>query len=337
MKKRWLSIGLLALLGVVALLAAFLEPTHIVRGYLAHEKFYRQRPASYWREVLRSYGVQGTVPEEDRESFGRFPHDEAIPILLEFARDPDPQVRWPAVALLGRVGYRTTSLLDTFVAALSADDPRVRFEAVISLARWGPMARTAIPTLTALLKDPEDQVAHYADLCLWEIDLPAAVEATGWKPFTPQKWQFSVMMPAEPESKQLTDLTGQFPIYTFTAAHGITQHTIGITDYPPEVIAGLTEEERFDASQNAAAFGLGGTLVSQQRIEQHGLKGREFVIEMERAGKRYVARSRAFYSGLRLYHAQAFYCTKYVNLAAVDYFFESFRLMEDTSKNEVGP
>ncbi len=42
-KKLWLS-----LLLVVALLAAWFEPTRCVRGVLASEPFHQGRPASYW-------------------------------------------------------------------------------------------------------------------------------------------------------------------------------------------------------------------------------------------------------------------------------------------------
>src|SRR3954447_5065819 len=98
MRKRriWFSLVAVFLFGA-AVLTALLEPTHTVRGLLAGEPFYRGRPASSWREVLREHGRNGSIPVATAGQF-RDAHS-ALPVLRECARDPDRNVRWPAIAL----------------------------------------------------------------------------------------------------------------------------------------------------------------------------------------------------------------------------------------------
>lgn len=65
-KKLWLSLLLL----VVALLAAWFEPTRCVRGVLAGEPFHDGRPASYWAaewehwRIVPMAGAAEDVPME---------------------------------------------------------------------------------------------------------------------------------------------------------------------------------------------------------------------------------------------------------------------------------
>src|SRR5262249_61230211 len=110
----------------------------------------------------------------------------AAPLLGGGARGPNGTRRWPAVALFGRGGLRTTQVLDLLVNALEDEDVEVRLKAIGVLAGWGKMARGAIPALVARFQDPELQVAHLADLGLWHIDPEAAPAAAGWHPFTSQ-------------------------------------------------------------------------------------------------------------------------------------------------------
>jgi hypothetical protein len=55
MKKRWryLFLFLLALLA----LAAWFEPTHVVRGWLRGEVFFEGRPVSYWRNEVANWKI----------------------------------------------------------------------------------------------------------------------------------------------------------------------------------------------------------------------------------------------------------------------------------------
>jgi len=335
MKKRTLWLCLVPILLVSLVVVALLEPNRIVRGFFAGEAFFRGRPTSYWREVLRKHGRAGNIPRETAVQFMDGP--PAFPVLRACASDPDPLVRWPAIGLLGESGIRSQEALELLAEALHDEHIEVRLKALSTLARWGPKARPAVPALVERLKDPELQVAHLADLVLWEVDEAAAIKATGWRPFSSARHHFSVMVQAKPEQDE-KPLPGGLPgvLRSFATWHmtgpekSPTRYTVAVSDYPAEVIAGTTEEERVNSSRDAALFGLGGKLVSDKAISQHGLKGREQTIEVEGRG---VCRNRVFWVGNTLYQVNSSYVPRYVNAKAADYFLDSFRLITQ-GKNE---
>lgn len=314
--------------------AVLLEPNRVVRGYLAGEVFCLYRPTSYWREILREDGRQGTVSAEtrDRLGWGHAP----VPVLLECARDSDANVRWPAVHLIGRTRICTEQTLSALIEALGDEAIEVRLQAIVALGSWGPMARPAFTDLAALLKDPQAQVADSADLALWQIDLPAAVETTGWKRFTSPEWQFSAMMPTEPRQSQSKDANGLVVVHTFSALHRVTHHVVAVSQDPPEDVLGLTEDERLNLAREFAIAGMDGKLVSDQPMRLHGSKGREIIIEVQRDGKPYFIRSRLFWTGLRLYQVNVTYTPEFLNARAGAYFLDSFRL-EDSPREEIPP
>jgi hypothetical protein len=87
------------------------------------------------------------------------------------------------------------------------------------LDHWGPMARSAVPALAKLLKDPEEQLALFADIALWGIDRSAALREGGWKPFRSDDWKFTVMLPSEPEHTEQPFLFGFILMHSFMAMH----------------------------------------------------------------------------------------------------------------------
>jgi hypothetical protein len=131
---------------------AFEEQTHVVRGYLAGEAFYRGRPTSYWRHEFQDWepwpsasagGERATgfvhAPTTwgsrlglDRMGTGFFrtpivveiskimrlhPEDRrAIPVLLALLQDEDANVRCMAVH-----GLRVAGIADPTVAAALVD------------------------------------------------------------------------------------------------------------------------------------------------------------------------------------------------------------------------
>jgi hypothetical protein len=334
-RRVWAYAGVGLVLGC-ALLAAFLEPTQTVRAYLAGEAFYRGRPTRYWREVLRAEGPNRQMSDETRRLFLR--SDEALPVLKACARDPDPNVRRVAVTLAGRSGLRTQAVLDLLRNALHDEVPAVRLNAAAILASWGRMARAAIPDLAARLHDPEDQITYTADIALWQIDVPSAVQVCGWRTFHSAGYRFSVMLPAVPTEE---DKPLPFPpppvSHTFMTHHtagswtGPTVYFLTVTEYPVELVKTSTDEERIDASRDMTLFGTGGKLIEDKPITLNGLKGRELTIE---AGELGVLRSRQFWVGRKKYLAGLAYKPEFLNARAADYFLDSFRLEDRGKKTE---
>ena len=331
MKRIWLWLGLgLVLLVSGTILTVFLEPTQIVRGYLMGDAFYRGRPTRYWREYLRADGLYGTVSSMNVRQF-RDTHG-AFAVLRECASDSDRNVRWPAIALLGRGDGRSEQILSVLVGALDDEDMEVRLKAISALDHWGPMARSAVPALANRLNDPEPQVAHVADLALWAIDQPAAVKICGWRSFTSERWLFTVMLPSEPEESEqpILDLN-PLVAHTFTSWHRVgrevspTNYAVAVREYAEESLQLMKREDIVAGGQKQVLQVLGGQLVREQPVEQHGSKGVEYVIEVARKG---TTRSRFFWSGRRLYQVQVVGRSPFLNARAADYFLDSFRLEE---------
>jgi hypothetical protein len=152
---RWLSLVAASLLGAAAL-AVLLEPTGTARALLAGEPFYQGRPARYWREVLRECGRNGHISQETATRFGST--KDALPVLRVCAGDPDRNVRWPAVNLLGQGDAPTQPAREVLVAALDDEDVEVRLQAVQDVVanlkgeleqRAGKLRRQALAPLTA--------------------------------------------------------------------------------------------------------------------------------------------------------------------------------------------
>jgi hypothetical protein len=334
MKRRRVWLWLATFVLGAAVLVALLEPTRTVRGLLAGEPFYRGRPAGYWREVLRECGRNGGIPLGTARQF----HStrDTLPVLRVCARDPDRNVRWPAVALLGQSDHPTQPAQEVLVEALEDEDKEVRLQAIRGLAQWGRMSRPVIPALTLRLQDPEPQVAHAADLALWEIDEPAAVAACGWRYFASLEFGFSVMLPEQPEREDQLLPGGLTVVHSFQAWHRAgsyqapTRYVVFVAEYPEEVLKGSTEEERFRAAKELVpAFFPGGQVVEDKEISSGGLRGRESLLEVEGLGR---LRSRNFWVGRRLYGLMVAHQPQFLNARAMTYFLDSFRLKESADK-----
>jgi hypothetical protein len=330
MKKRRLWLGLVgSVLVVIGVVVILWEPTAIVRGFLAGDPFYRDRPLRYWREVLREQGRAGHISEQTVRQFSRA--NEVFPVLSACARDPDRNVRWPALAVLNHSGLRNQHVLDLLIEALQDEDLEIRLKAISGLASWGSMARPAMPALAERLHDPELQAAHLADLALWEIDPKAAPEICGWHPFASAAFHFSAQMPAEPKQDEFFVWDGQVDSHTFMVQHQVgpyhspTHYIVQVSDYPEEFIQETTEEERFRALKDSAPMFTNGEIVKDKEISLGEHRGREYLLEVKDKG---FTRCRHFWVGRRRYAAMVVYAPKFVNAAAADYFLDSFRLEE---------
>jgi hypothetical protein len=337
MRKRrlWLYLVLVCLVGA-AVLVALLEPNRIVPGLLVGEPFYRDRPLRYWREVLRGHGRDGSIPTKTASQF--WDGNAAFSVLRECAQDPDRNVRWPAIALLGHSGLRTQPALDVLVQALQDEDVEVRLKAVGALADWGPTARPAIPALITRLRDSELQVAHSADRALWKIDTPAAVVACGWRSFRSPEFGFSVMLPEEPEREDKPLLDGLAVIHSFQAWHrmwtepGPNRYVALVAEYAEEALKGSTEEERFQALKDFMPFFFaGGKMVEDNEISLGKRRGREYKLDVEGMGRLW---GRHFWVGSKVYAVFLASQPAFMNERAGAYFLDSFRLEEKAKKKD---
>ncbi len=111
------------------------------------------------------------------------------------------------------------------------------------------------------------------------------------------------MYPATPRDKQtpVERWGGQIAVYSFEAMHGATNCMVAVSEYPRESLGTVSEKERFESARDWIAARTGGKVLREAEVEQGGLKGREYEIEVENMG---VIRSRHFWVGQRLYQVQ---------------------------------
>src|SRR5262249_29792694 len=130
--------------------------TYVLRGHLRGEVFYRGRPASYWRQALRSQD-----PAVSAEAVRQL-HDggqSAVPVLVALLKGNAAsgwgaaEARWKAADLLGQLGPEARDAVGPLVEALGDEDLHVRAVAAASLGAVTPReaAQEAVPGLTALL------------------------------------------------------------------------------------------------------------------------------------------------------------------------------------------
>jgi hypothetical protein len=212
---------------------------------------------------------------------------------------------------------------------LHDEDLEVRLQALQALASWGTLAREATRDVADAVRDDAFQVAFTADVALWQIDVQAALEASGWKTYRSAEWGFSAIMPGEPEVSQGKPILPSVRVHLFQVSHKAgtenspTRYAVAVCEYPEEVIRASTEKDRNNAVAAWAAHGLNGKVVREQDVEQGGRKGREHTIEVKDKG---VVRTRLFWSGRRLYFAQVAYRPRFLNAKAADYFLDSLRV-----------
>lgn len=320
--NRKLIVAVLASSALLLLAVVIIyEPTRILRGLALRESFFNGRPTSYWRDVIRADGESGELTIETLNSFDDL---AAIPVLRECLSDRDPNVRWPAVYLIGQAGLNR----DIEAAARKAlNDPHinVKLAALRVIRRLGREALSAIPRLIELAADDELNISAAAQYALWEIDTEEALTAGGWEEFQSAKHQFSVMMPGPPEEDEKSVQTpyGNAPLHSYSVSFGFARCVVAVSEYSEQVLTDLSVEDRYDSAAEVTANALGGTLVRHEPIEQHGRSGREQIIEVE--GKA-TMHTRGFLVGNRSYLVSITYPPGTVSSKAIAHYLDSFRI-----------
>lgn len=148
MKKRlwvWIAPALLVAAGV----GAWFEPTYTVRGLVREERFFEDRPSSWWRHKLLS--------EEpvDRAEYPRRLRDggaASIPVLADLLHAPEPEVRWQSAGILGKLGPAARPAAPALAALLTDADLHVRTIAAQSLGEIHPDDDAIVASLASRLK-----------------------------------------------------------------------------------------------------------------------------------------------------------------------------------------
>lgn len=99
-----------------------------------------------------------------------------LPALIKRLDDPDLEVRFADILLLGRLNIDRSSAVPALTAALTAqngeadEDPiYIRQAAAYVLGKIGPAAQSALPELSRVLSDPSLLVQQEAAVAIWRI------------------------------------------------------------------------------------------------------------------------------------------------------------------------
>jgi hypothetical protein len=95
----------------------------------------------------------------------------AVPTLLRGAAYTNANVRWVAVAALGKISSEPKIVVQVLIQALRDPDAGVRREAVRALANFGQDAGAAVPALIELLNDPDWSVREVVLIAFGRLPL----------------------------------------------------------------------------------------------------------------------------------------------------------------------
>jgi hypothetical protein len=315
---KWLA---LAVMGATAIGGALFEPTGIVRGVIRKESFFRHRPTSYWREVLRADGQAGRLSPETLETFGEL---DAIPILRKCATDVDADVRWPATVLIQQIGS-IEDVIGVLSNALNDSDQDIRLTAIRGLGHQRREALSELPKLVELTKDPDPLVKTQAHWALWEIDQTTALNIVNWPEFQCEKWRFRAAFPGIPEvaTKMIETSLGPVPSETYSVSFGSCYFAVAVTDYTPRKIdtrlqdlADHLADQQFEAK--------GGEIEQDEPITLDGHLGREEIVYIRQRGS--VIRTRRFAIGSQLFNIVLGRSRKQFSPQAELYFLNSLHI-----------
>jgi hypothetical protein len=135
---------------------------------------------------------------------------------------------------------------------------------------------------------------------------PTVDHSADWEEIVSTEWEFSAQLPIPIEHKKASVQTpfGNAPLDSYTASVGPTRFTVAVSEYNRQVALEFTEDQRYKSSDQETPKLLGGKLAYSAPIRQHGVTGREQIIEVPSKG---TIHTRMFLIGNRSYQIQVAY------------------------------
>jgi hypothetical protein len=284
---------------VAIALAAVFDPTYVSRGLLLREAFFRYRPTSYWRQVFTEAGAQEKVPLENFEDFSY--RSDSRRVLLALLSDRDANVSRTALTVVNGNNYSYE--IEMAVRNRLKDSDRVlRLLAACRLGQMGRNARGSVSKLAEAIENQQADKEEVAEInyALCRIDAFTGIRHRPWKRFESQNWKFSAVGPGDLEENTSSMDTnfGPIPVTTFQSTFCAVSINFAVSDHPQEITQTQSKDEWYDLLVDALPAGLGGDLLSSERIVRSGKEGRDSRVEV---AEKAIMRCCVFIVGRRLY------------------------------------
>jgi HEAT repeat protein len=209
MRKRWLLIIFVVIVGLLALAWLFPTTVYVPVGFVKGEATFDGKPTDYWVDALNQEGFLGRRPPAgDAGKTLRQGGAAAVPVLCELAQSPDGNIRKQALNALALMGAEAKAAKPMLEATLKTDANRTRFflasealtnidaaaaaeamcailrdsqepmnrkiDALAALHRMAPQGQEAVPTLNDIWRDPKQdpELRVEAIDVLWHMKQP---------------------------------------------------------------------------------------------------------------------------------------------------------------------
>lgn len=173
MNRRWVVVGMILLLLLSSVFYILGQPSRVLWGTLTGEAFWGGFPTSYWEKQLTDEPGAKADARTRLEQAGV----EAVPVLRELIRkNSDPEVRWTAIELIGKLGPAGHSASEELIVATNAPDSHVRGMAVKTIPQVETPASQGVPVLIGAL-DSEHAILAARALSVYRGDARPALTA----------------------------------------------------------------------------------------------------------------------------------------------------------------
>jgi len=261
------QIGWIAGLALIVGVTMLVDRSGTVRAIAFREPFFKGKPASYWKDVLRTEGELGKITEETTDLLGA---SQALPVLKHCLKDDDPNVRWPATRLLHGVfeWHKVEPILRDLLE--NDPDPEVKYSALLVFAQMSRNSKDSTPQIAKVAKDDSDAILQTAaHSALWIINENAAFKAGDWQKFHSEEFGFSVMLPGQPVHRVETNANefGEIETHIYESMLGAAHFTASVALLPDEIRQHYSEADRYDSMAGGYAELLGAKILEDERVQ----------------------------------------------------------------------
>ena len=96
--------------------------------------------------------------------------DDAVPSLIELLENSDPEVRWRALATMGRMARQEEAIVPAIIPLLADSHQNVRWHAAYALGEFGAKASAALPAMHELVERESSPIAAFTVGMIRQID-----------------------------------------------------------------------------------------------------------------------------------------------------------------------